>query len=64
LLTTFGFLAPTTAVILLVVAVVIFGPGKLPELGKSLGRGINEFRSATADEKKENVESTKDSDKG
>ena len=64
MLTTFGFLAPTTAVILLVVAVVIFGPGKLPELGKSLGRGINEFRSATSDEKKDNVESTKDSDKG
>ncbi len=64
MLTTFGFLAPTTAVILLVVAVVIFGPGKLPELGKSLGRGINEFRSATGEDKKDNVESTKDSDKG
>ena len=64
MLTTFGFLAPTTAVILLVVAVVIFGPGKLPELGKSLGRGINEFRSATGEDKKENVEGTKDSDKG
>ena len=63
MLTTFGFLAPTTAVILLVVAVVIFGPGKLPELGKSLGRGINEFRSATGEDKKEIVENTKDTDK-
>ncbi len=62
MLTTFGFLTPTTAVVLLVVAVVIFGPGKLPELGKSLGQGIKEFRSATTD--LEHVESTKDLNKG
>lgn len=62
MLTTFGILTPMTAGVLLVVAVVIFGPGKLPELGKSLGRGIKEFRSATTD--LENVESTKDLNKG
>lgn len=45
-------------VILLVIAVVIFGPGKLPELGKSLGRGISEFKAATngEPEKPENEE--------
>lgn len=37
----------TELVIILVVALIIFGPGKLPELGKSLGKGIREFRSAT-----------------
>lgn len=44
---TFGFLTPMTTVILLIIALVIFGPGKLPELGKALGKGINEFKSAT-----------------
>ncbi|CAA7601758.1 Sec-independent protein translocase protein TatA/E [Acididesulfobacillus acetoxydans] len=45
---TFGFLSPMEIVIVLVIALVIFGPGKLPELGKSLGQGINEFKSATS----------------
>ena len=47
MLISFGFLTPTTKVILLIIALVIFGPGKLPELGKALGRGINEFKSAS-----------------
>lgn len=47
MLTTFGFLSPTALIIILVIALIIFGPGKLPELGKSLGRGIKEFKTAT-----------------
>lgn len=31
-------------IIILVIALIIFGPGKLPEIGKALGKGINEFR--------------------
>ncbi|MBN8869825.1 MAG: twin-arginine translocase TatA/TatE family subunit [Solirubrobacterales bacterium] len=30
--------------IILVIALIVFGPKRLPELGKSLGKGINEFR--------------------
>ncbi|MHB1653995.1 MAG: twin-arginine translocase TatA/TatE family subunit [Desulfitobacteriaceae bacterium] len=58
---TFGFLTPTTTVILLIIALVIFGPGKLPDLGKALGKGINEFKSATTGEpeKKEEVKDSK-----
>ncbi|MHB8075181.1 twin-arginine translocase TatA/TatE family subunit [Desulfosporosinus fructosivorans] len=56
MLTTFGFVTPMTAGIILVIALVIFGPGKLPELGKAMGKGIKEFKSATeGDEKKEDV---------
>lgn len=56
MLTTFGFLTPVTAGIALVIALVIFGPGKLPELGKALGKGIKEFKSASeGNEKKEEV---------
>ena len=32
-----------------VVALVVFGPKRLPELGRSLGRGIAEFRRASSD---------------
>jgi sec-independent protein translocase protein TatA len=34
-------------IIVLIIALVIFGPKRLPELGSSLGRGIREFRKAT-----------------
>ena len=32
--------------LILVVALVIFGPGKLPEIGNSLGKSIGEFKEA------------------
>jgi sec-independent protein translocase protein TatA len=32
-----------------VIALIIFGPRKLPELGKSLGRSLNEFKRASTD---------------
>jgi sec-independent protein translocase protein TatA len=41
----FGLGAPELIVIL-VVALLIFGPGKLPEIGAALGRGIRDFRKA------------------
>lgn len=46
----FGMITPTVAVIILIIALILFGPGKLPELGKSLGRGIKEFKSATSED--------------
>jgi len=56
MLTTFGFVTPLAAGIILVIALVIFGPGKLPEIGKALGKGIKEFKSAAdGDDKKEEV---------
>jgi sec-independent protein translocase protein TatA len=33
-------------VVILVIALLVFGPGKLPELGRSLGRSLREFRQA------------------
>jgi sec-independent protein translocase protein TatA len=36
-------------VIILVIALIIFGPRKLPELGKSLGKSINEFKKASTE---------------
>jgi TatA/E family protein of Tat protein translocase len=35
--------------LILVVALLVFGPSKLPELARSLGRGLAEFRRASSD---------------
>ena len=40
-------LRPEHLVIIVVVALLIFGPSRLPEIGKAIGKTINEFRSAT-----------------
>ncbi|MBX9956542.1 twin-arginine translocase TatA/TatE family subunit [Peribacillus simplex] len=34
-------------VIVLVIALIIFGPSKLPEIGRAFGRTLSEFKSAT-----------------
>ena len=39
---------PLEIIIVLVIALIVFGPKRLPELGKSLGRGINEFREGVS----------------
>ncbi len=36
-------------VLILVIALVIFGPKKLPEISKALGKSLKEFRNSTAD---------------
>jgi sec-independent protein translocase protein TatA len=41
-----GLLSPTHLVFILVIVLILFGPGKLPELGKGLGKGIKEFKEA------------------
>ena len=40
---------PLELVIILVIALLILGPGKLPEVGSALGKSIREFRKASAD---------------
>ncbi len=41
-----GLLQPTHLFFILLIVLILFGPGKLPELGKSLGKGIREFKNA------------------
>jgi sec-independent protein translocase protein TatA len=45
-----GALQPGHLIVVLVIVLLIFGPGKLPELGKSLGDGIRELKKATTGE--------------
>jgi sec-independent protein translocase protein TatA len=41
-----GLFEPTHIFFILLIVLIIFGPGKLPELGKGLGKGIREFKDA------------------
>ncbi|PYV36917.1 MAG: twin-arginine translocase TatA/TatE family subunit [Acidobacteria bacterium] len=42
-----GSIGVPELIIIFVVALIVFGPRKLPELGKSLGKGLAEFRKAS-----------------
>jgi len=56
----FGLLpsvGPWELIMILAIALIIFGPGKLPEVGRSLGKSINEFKKASFEVKKQ-VEDT------
>jgi sec-independent protein translocase protein TatA len=41
-----GLLQPVHLFFILLIVLILFGPGKLPELGKGLGKGIKEFKDA------------------
>lgn len=41
-----GLFQPIHLVFILVIVLIIFGPGKLPDLGRGLGKGIREFKDA------------------
>jgi sec-independent protein translocase protein TatA len=55
-----GLAQPMHLILILLIVMIIFGPGKLPELGEGLGKGIKSFKKAMkegldapAEEKKE-----------
>lgn len=49
-----GALQPGHLIVILVIVLLIFGPGKLPELGKAMGDGLRELKKATSgDQEKE-----------
>ena len=45
----FGSIGMPELIIIFVIALIIFGPRKLPELGRSLGKSIGEFKRASND---------------
>jgi len=51
----FGSIGMPELVLIFVVALLVFGPKKLPEIGKSLGKGLAEFKRAS-DELKKTIE--------
>ena len=46
-----GNIGPGELIIVLVIALVVLGPGRLPEVGSALGKSIREFRKAATDVK-------------
>ncbi len=44
-----GLFQPMHLLVILIVAILVFGPKKIPELGKSLGEGIRGFKKALQD---------------
>ena len=45
----FGFIGMWEGILVLVIILVIFGAGKLPQVGKAMGEGIKNFRSSSQD---------------
>lgn len=57
-----GLSSPWHVAILLVVLLLVFGASRLPEMGKSLGKGMREFKSGITgeDERQELVQKTEE----
>ena len=43
-----GLFQPLHLLLVILIALLVFGPGKLPQLGEGLGKGIREFKKALA----------------
>ena len=53
-----GLFQPMHMIVILAIVLIIFGPGKLPEIGAGLGKSIREFKKAlSADENKPMLDS-------
>jgi sec-independent protein translocase protein TatA len=60
-----GNIGPTELIVVLVIALLVIGPKRLPEVGKSLGKGMREFKdSLSGDRRDEDEEPTPPLQKG
>jgi sec-independent protein translocase protein TatA len=55
-----GLLQPMHLIVILFIALLVFGPSKLSELGKGLGMGIKNFKDAVSEEPGKAVSAKKD----
>lgn len=55
-----GSLGTTELILILAIVLLIFGVGKLPQLGRGLGQSIREFRSSLSGEDEEEEEGTQE----
>ncbi len=61
-----GLLSPMHLIVILVIVLIVFGPGKLPELGESLGKSIKSFKKSMEEPegKEDSKKETKQIDDG
>ena len=58
----FSQVGPIQVVTILVIVLLLFGVGKLPQVGKGMGQAINEFKSAIDSKDKKSDEDSDDND--
>jgi sec-independent protein translocase protein TatA len=58
-----GLFQPMHLILILVIVLIIFGPGKLPQLGESLGKSIRGFKKAMSEKEDEQVIAAKKEEK-
>lgn len=58
-----GLFQPMHLILILVIVLIIFGPGKLPQLGESLGKSIRGFKKAMSEKEDEKIIEAKKEDK-
>ncbi len=51
-------IGPLEIVIILIIALIVFGPKRLPELGRSMGRGMREFKNSLTSDKDDDDDET------
>jgi sec-independent protein translocase protein TatA len=44
-------IGPLEIVVILIIALIVFGPKRLPELGRSMGKGLREFKNSLTSDK-------------
>jgi sec-independent protein translocase protein TatA len=49
-------IGPLEIIIILIIALIVFGPKRLPELGRSMGRGMREFKNSLTSDKDDDDE--------
>jgi sec-independent protein translocase protein TatA len=54
-----GNIGPLEIIVVLIIALIVFGPKRLPELGNSLGKGIREFKDSVTGEKDDDDDDVK-----
>ncbi len=58
-----GLFQPMHLILILAIVLIIFGPGKLPQLGESLGKSIRGFKKAMSEKDEDKVEAAKAAEK-
>jgi sec-independent protein translocase protein TatA len=56
-------IGPLEIVIVLIIVLIIFGPKRLPDLGRSLGRGMREFKDSVTGKEKDELPAADEDEK-